>query len=63
MDANGVKSYSLDIMPNDEAKDATGKVVGSCEGGTKKIIYSKTTETAKVPSSRQTATASQPSKQ
>jgi hypothetical protein len=63
IDANGVKSYSLDVMPNDQAKDATGKVVGSCEGGTKKIVYSKTTDTAKAPSSTQTAAAAQPSKE
>ena len=40
MDANGVKQYSLDIVAKD--KDAQGKVVGTCEGGTKKIVYSKT---------------------
>jgi len=34
-----VKGYSLEIVPNDQVKD--GKVVGSCEGGTKKIIYKK----------------------
>ena len=35
----GVKGYTLDIVAKD--KDAEGKVVGTCEGGTKKIIYSK----------------------
>ena len=40
MDANGVKSYSLEIVAKD--KDADGKVVGTCEGGTKKIVYSRT---------------------
>ena len=40
MDANGVKQYSLEIVAKD--KDAQGKVVGICEGGTKKIVYSKT---------------------
>ena len=40
LDAKGVKSYSLDIVPKDQ--DAEGKVVGSCEGGTKKIMYRKT---------------------
>jgi hypothetical protein len=39
MDANGVKGYSLEAVPNDQVKD--GKVVGSCEGGTKKIVYKK----------------------
>ena len=37
--ANGVKTYSLEIVPNDKVND--GKVVGSCEGGTKKIIYKR----------------------
>jgi len=40
LDAKGVKSYSLDIVDKD--KDADGKVVGTCEGGTKKIVYRKT---------------------
>ena len=37
LDAKGVKSYSLDIVPKDQ--NAEGKVVGTCEGGTKKIMY------------------------
>jgi hypothetical protein len=37
--ANGVNAYTLDIVPNEQVKD--GKVVGSCEGGTKKIIYTR----------------------
>jgi Protein of unknown function (DUF1161) len=39
LDAKGVKNYSLTIVPNDKAGD--GKVVGSCEGGTKKILYER----------------------
>jgi hypothetical protein len=35
--AKGVKSYNLEIVPNEDVKDR--KVVGSCDGGTKKIIY------------------------
>ena len=38
--ANNVPSYTLEIVPNDEAKDP-GMVVGSCDGGTKKIIYQR----------------------
>jgi len=30
-------------------KDAEGKVVGSCEGGTKKIVYTKTAVPPKAP--------------
>jgi hypothetical protein len=37
--ANGVESYTLGIVPNEDVKD--GKVVGSCDGGTKKITYQR----------------------
>jgi hypothetical protein len=56
MDAKGVKSYTLDIVAKDaDAGDA--KVVGTCEGGTKKILYRRTTEPAAEPSA---AKASKP---
>ncbi len=35
----GVTNYTLEIVAADQVKDQ--KVVGSCEGGTKKIVYSK----------------------
>jgi hypothetical protein len=38
--AQGVTSYTLEIVANSEVKDPN-MVVGSCEGGTKKIIYQK----------------------
>lgn len=41
LDAKGVKSYSLDIVAKD-ADVTDGKVVGTCEGGAKKIVYHKT---------------------
>ncbi len=34
---NGVKHFTLTIVPNAEAKGQ--EVVGSCDGGTKKITY------------------------
>lgn len=37
--AKGVEKYTLDIVAAEEAKDA--KVVGSCEGGTKRIVYKR----------------------
>ena len=40
LDAKGVKDYTLDIVATAEVKDGA-KVVGSCEGGTKKIVYSR----------------------
>ena len=39
LDAKGVKGYTLDIVAKD--KDAEGKIVGTCDGGTKKIIYNR----------------------
>jgi outer membrane lipoprotein-sorting protein len=44
LDAKGVKSYSLDIVEKD--KDADGKIVGTCEGGMKKIVYRRATDAA-----------------
>ncbi|MCK9797064.1 hypothetical protein BK634_03270 [Pseudomonas chlororaphis] len=38
--AQGVASYTLEIVSNDEVHD-NNMVVGSCENGTKKIIYQK----------------------
>jgi outer membrane lipoprotein-sorting protein len=37
--AKGVEKYTLDIVPADSAKDA--KVVGSCDGGAKRIVYKR----------------------
>jgi hypothetical protein len=39
LQAKGVKSYSLEIVPNENVKDE--KVIGSCDGGTKKIVYKR----------------------
>jgi len=51
LDAKGVKGYTLEIVAKD--KDAEGKVVGACDGGSKKILYRKgeaaTTTPAKEP--------------
>lgn len=38
--AAGVPSYTLEIVANDEVQDQT-MVVGSCDGGTRKIVYQK----------------------
>ncbi|HVY23396.1 MAG TPA: DUF1161 domain-containing protein [Steroidobacteraceae bacterium] len=40
LDAKGVKNYELTIVANDQVGDQ--KVVGSCDGGTKKITYKHT---------------------
>ena len=47
LDAKGVKGYTLDIVAKD--KDAEGKVVGTCDGGSKKIIYTKTSAPPATP--------------
>lgn len=39
LDGKGVKGYTLEIVPADQTGDK--KVVGTCEGGAKKIVYSK----------------------
>jgi Protein of unknown function (DUF1161) len=47
IDANKVINYALEIVDADkaekagDAKASEAKVVGSCEGGTKKIVYSR----------------------
>lgn len=39
LDGIGVKNYILEIVANDAATGAA--VIGSCDGGTKKITYKK----------------------
>ena len=36
---NGVEKFTLDIVDKDAQAD--GKVVGTCDGGTKKIVYKR----------------------
>ena len=36
---NGVEKFALDVVDAD--KEAEGKVVGTCDGGTKKIVYKR----------------------
>ena len=36
---NGVDKFTLDVMEADKQSD--GKVVGTCDGGTKKIVYKR----------------------
>jgi hypothetical protein len=39
LDAKHVAGYTLDVVPADQNGD--GKVIGTCEGGAKKIVYTK----------------------
>jgi len=48
LDAKGVKGYTLEVVAKDA--DADGKVVGTCDGGTKKIVYRKGAAPAAKPS-------------
>ncbi len=41
LDAKGVVNYTLTIV--DKGKESEGKVVGSCDGGTKSIVYLRAT--------------------
>jgi hypothetical protein len=38
--AKGVKDFALEVIPVDKLKEEL--VVGSCDGGTKKIVYKRT---------------------
>ena len=44
LDAKGVKFYTLEVVSKDQETD--GKVVGTCEGGAKKIVYRRGTTPA-----------------
>lgn len=50
LEAKSVKMYSLEIMAKDD-KEGDGKVVGTCEGGTKKIVYRRGSSAAAAPAS------------
>lgn len=44
LDAKGVAGYSLEIV--DKNKEGDGKVVGTCDGGTKSIVYNRSASSA-----------------
>ena len=48
LEAKNVKGYSLEIVEKDK-EVVNGKVVGSCEGGAKKIMYRRTATTPQSP--------------
>jgi hypothetical protein len=49
IEANGVKTYSLEIVAKDKEPEADAKVVGTCEGGSKKIVYRKNAAAPQAP--------------
>jgi hypothetical protein len=48
LDERGIKFYLLEIVPSEKVKDQA-KVVGTCDGGKKKILYSRTPATPSKP--------------
>jgi hypothetical protein len=52
---NGVEKFTLDVVEAD--KQADGKVVGTCDGGTKKIVYKRGLRRASRAVSSQAAAA------
>jgi len=50
IDANHVPSYTLEIVANDQVGDRT--VVGSCDGGTNKIVYQRGTTPSAAPADK-----------
>ena len=56
--ANGVQAFTLDIVPNEQVKEGEGKVVGTCDGSTQKIVYKR--GVADAPRDMATETKSQP---
>ena len=53
LDAKGVKAYTLTIVDKDD-QTTEGKVVGTCGGGTKKIMYKRGTAPAETPAKETT---------
>jgi len=49
IEANGVKTYSLEIVAKDKETEADAKVVGTCDGGSKKIVYTRTSTPPPAP--------------
>lgn len=39
LDAKGVKAYTLEIV--DKAQATQARVVGQCEGGSKRVVYTR----------------------
>ena len=56
--ANGVPVFTLDIVPNEQVKEGEGKVVGTCDGSTQKIVYKR--GVAEAPRDMPPETKSQP---
>jgi hypothetical protein len=60
IEANHVPSYTLEIVANDQVGDRT--VVGSCDGGTNKIVYTRGSAAAAEPAPAPEPAAAAPDK-
>ena len=61
LDDKGVKGYTLEIVPKDTDAE---KVVGTCDGGAKKIVYSRgAVESADKPAAKPDKPAAKKTKQ
>jgi hypothetical protein len=58
---NGVAAFSTTIVDKDAAED--GKVVGTCDGGSKKIVYKRGAADAPAPAPAASAPAAKKSPQ
>ena len=58
---NGVPAFTLTIVDKDAAED--GKVVGTCEGGTRKIVYKRGEATTAAPAPAPAAAPAAPAAQ
>jgi Protein of unknown function (DUF1161) len=58
LDAKNVVNYTLDVV--DKGKEGDGKVVGSCDGGSKSILYSRGSAPASDNNATQSADAKKP---
>jgi uncharacterized protein DUF1161 len=59
LDAKGIQFYSLELVPTEKVKDP-GKVIGTCDGGKKKILYSRTPATTKRTAATNASVKSKP---
>ena len=57
--AKGVESYSLTVVAKSDSS-TPGKVVGTCDGGAKKILYDRTADSKPAPQTSSTPTAKPP---
>jgi hypothetical protein len=58
LDAKNVANYTLDVV--DKGKEGDGKVVGTCDGGTKSILYSRASGASSAANTTQSADAKKP---